>query len=64
MKIVIIGLGAGGFSAAFSARKQNKEASISVIDNKDFDLLHRCAMPFYLEGKIKDIDHLKQDLKL
>ena len=33
MRIVIVGLGAGGFSAAFSARKQNKEAEISVVDN-------------------------------
>lgn len=57
--IVIIGLGAAGFGAALSAKKQDRNADITIIDNKDFDLLHQCGLPFVLEGKIKSFSELK-----
>jgi NADH oxidase (H2O2-forming) len=63
-KIVIIGLGAAGFGAALAAKKQNREAKITIIDNKDFDLLHQCGLPFVLEGKIKSFSELKHSLNL
>lgn len=61
-KIVIIGLGAAGFGAALAAKKQDRKAEITVIDNKDFDLLHQCGLPFALEGKIKDFSDLKHSI--
>ena len=63
-KIVIIGLGAAGFGAALAAKKQDREAEITIIDNKDFDLLHQCGLPFVLEGKIKSFSDLKHSLNL
>ncbi len=58
-KIVIIGLGAAGFGAALAAKKQDRGAEITIIDNKDFDLMHQCGLPFVLDGEIKSFDDLK-----
>ena len=64
MKLVIIGLGTAGFAAALTARKTDRTSSITIIDSKEFDLLHPCGLPFYLEGKIKKLSDLKHDLGL
>ncbi len=64
MKIVIIGLGSAGFAAALAAKKQDRNAEIVIIDKKDYDLVHPCGLPFYLEGKIKDINSLRHNLGL
>ncbi len=60
--IVIIGLGAAGFGAALAARKQDRKAEITIIDSKDFDLLHQCGLPFVLGGKIKSFSNLKHSI--
>ena len=62
MKIVIIGLGAAGFAAAMAIRKQNRQAEITFVDKKDFDLLHHCGLPFYIGGKIRDANSLAQNI--
>jgi NADH oxidase (H2O2-forming) len=64
MRIVIIGLGAAGFAAALAAKKYDRKAEIVFIDKKDFDLLHHCGLPFYIEGKVKNIGELKQNIGL
>src|SRR3989338_7334768 len=61
-KIVIMGLGAAGFGAALGAKKQDRNAEITIIDEKDFDLMHQCGLPFALEGKIKDLANLKHSI--
>lgn len=61
-KIVILGLGAAGFGAALAVKKQDRQAEINIIDNKDFDLLHQCGLPFALEGKIKSFSDLKHSI--
>lgn len=61
-KIVILGLGAAGFGAALAAKKQDRKAEITIIDEKDFDLMHQCGLPFVLEGKIKDFSKLKHSI--
>lgn len=61
-KIVILGLGAAGFGAALAAKKQDRKAEVTIIDEKDFDLLHKCGLPFVLEGKIKDFSKLKHSI--
>jgi len=62
VKIVIVGLGAAGFGAALAAKKQDRNAEITIIDEKDFDLMHQCGLPFALEGKIKDLANLKHSI--
>jgi NADH oxidase (H2O2-forming) len=57
-KILIIGLGSAGFGAALAARKQDRKAEITILDEKNFDLMHQCGLPFVLEGKIKAFSDL------
>jgi len=64
MNIIIIGLGSAGFAAALAIKKNNKDARVIIIDKKDYDLGHPCGIPFYLEGKIKDMKDLKHNLGL
>jgi NADH oxidase (H2O2-forming) len=61
-KIVIIGLGAAGFGAALAAKKQDRKAEITILDEKDFDLMHQCGLPFVLDGKIKYFSDLMYDI--
>src|SRR3989338_7624127 len=63
-KIVIIGLGAAGFGAALAAKKQDKNVEITIIDDKDFDLMHQCGLPFVIGGEIKSFSELKHPLSL
>lgn len=60
-KIVIIGLGAAGFGAALAAKKQDRKAEITIIDEKDY-LMHQCGLPFALEGSIKEFSSLKHSI--
>ena len=64
MKLVIIGLGAAGFAAAMAAKKTSKDIEVVIIDKKEYDLGHPCGIPFYLEGKIKNLKDLNHDLNL
>ncbi|MFH1784993.1 MAG: FAD-dependent oxidoreductase [Candidatus Micrarchaeota archaeon] len=59
MKLVIVGFGPAGFAAALYARKQNPDAEICVIDEKDY-LAHSCYLPFALDGTIK-LEDTKHD---
>ena len=61
-KIVIVGLGAAGFGAALAAKKQDRKSEITIIDEKDFDLMHQCGLPFVLEGKIKSFSDLMYNI--
>jgi NADH oxidase (H2O2-forming) len=63
MRLVIIGLGAGGFAAAFTARKTDRNCHITIIDPKPYDLLHPCGLPYALEGKTAP-ENLTQQLEL
>lgn len=61
MKLLIIGLGTAGFSAALSARKHSRDVEITIIDEKDFDLLHTCGLPYALNGST-DANALKHSI--
>ena len=63
MKLVIIGLGAAGFAAALAARKTASNINIAIIDDKNYDLMHPCGLPFALEGKIK-LEDLKHSVNI
>lgn len=62
-KIVIIGLGTAGFAAALEIKKKDRKSEITIIDKKDFDLLHSCGLPYFLERKVDSLSKLKHDIK-
>lgn len=63
-RIVIVGLGAAGFSAVMAAKKTDRKAEITVVDEKSYDLMHPCGLPFAIEGVIDTFDKLKHALSL
>ena len=63
MRLVIIGLGAAGFAAALAIKKTDRKAELTIIDEKDYDLMHPCGLPFALEGKVK-IENLKHPVNI
>lgn len=63
MKIIILGLGTAGFAAMMAAKRTNPSAEITLLDKKDFDLLHNCGLPYALEGVLK-AEGLKHKLAL
>ncbi len=63
MKFVIIGLGTAGFAAMLAAKKTNPSIEITVIDPKEFDLLHICGLPYGIGDEL-ELDSLKHNLGL
>jgi NADH oxidase (H2O2-forming) len=55
-RIIIIGSGAAGMTAASSARAADKDAEITVFTSEEHISYSPCAIPFVLEGKIKDFE--------
>jgi NADH oxidase (H2O2-forming) len=53
-RIIIIGSGAAGMTAASAAREADQEAEITVFTEEEHIAYSPCAIPFVLEGKIKD----------
>lgn len=53
-RIIVIGSGAAGMTAASSARGADKDAEITVFTCEEHISYSPCAIPFVLEGKIKD----------
>lgn len=64
MKIVLVGLGAGGLFAGIAVKKQNRNASLIVIDKKDYDLLSPCGLPFAIEGVVPSFNDVVHDYHL
>jgi NADH oxidase (H2O2-forming) len=62
-KVLVIGLGAAGFSAIMSAKKENQQANITVVDPKNIDIVHPCGLPYALEG-LADKTKLSQNIYL
>ena len=60
-KIVIIGLGSGGFAASLAIRRTDPTAFISVIEKRSYEMFSPCGMPFAIEG-IVGLDDLKFSL--
>lgn len=61
-KIVIVGNGPAGISAAGAARLTDRLAEIAVIDTKDYDTFHPCAMPFVIGGYLPNVDSIIENL--
>ncbi len=53
MKIVVIGSGAAGMTAASTAKEKNPEAEVTVITEDEDIAYSPCAIPWGIEGKSK-----------
>ncbi|MBI4833521.1 MAG: FAD-dependent oxidoreductase [Planctomycetes bacterium] len=57
-RIVIIGGGTAGASAAFSARKTDRSAEITMLDKEPYPTYSRCGLPFAIKGIIPALENL------
>jgi NADH oxidase (H2O2-forming) len=60
-KIVIIGLGSGGFAASLAIRRTDPEAYVTIIEKRFYEMFSPCGMPFAIEG-IVSLDNLRFSL--
>jgi NADH oxidase (H2O2-forming) len=58
MRIVIVGGGAAGATAAQFARKQNRGAEIVVFEETPYPEYSRCGLPHALSGEIPSFENL------
>lgn len=63
MKIVIIGLGSAGMSAALAAIRNDPKSEITIIERRSYDMFSPCGIPFVFEGCVKSFESLKHDFK-
>jgi NADH oxidase (H2O2-forming) len=54
-KIVIIGCGAGGGTAAQFARKTDRTASITILEKGKYTQYSKCGLPYAISGKIPSL---------
>lgn len=57
-KIVIIGCGAGGGTAAQFARKTDRKANITVFEKGKYPQYSKCGLPYAISGTIPKIQNL------
>ena len=58
MKVVIVGVGAGGISTASNIRKLNKDIEITVLTRDNKVAYSPCAIPYVLAGIIETFDDI------
>ena len=58
MNIVVIGGGAAGASAAVRAKRLSPESSVILIERTDMVTHGPCAIPYYVEGLVKERSQL------
>jgi NADH oxidase (H2O2-forming) len=58
MKLLIIGSGAAGSTAAQFARKTDRETEITVLGNESYSEYSKCGLPYALSGAIPSFDDL------
>jgi len=61
-KIVIIGLGTGGLYSSRAASRFDRDAMITIIEKRDYDMFSPCGLPYAIEGKVKSFDALKHNI--
>lgn len=52
-RIVIIGLGTGGLYVSRAASRIDRNAEITIIERRDYDMFSPCGLPYALEGKVE-----------
>ncbi|MCD6295586.1 MAG: FAD-dependent oxidoreductase [Deltaproteobacteria bacterium] len=60
MKLLIIGGGAAGSTAAQFARKTNRQAEITVLGNESYSEYAKCGLPYAVSGIIPSFDELTE----
>jgi NADH oxidase (H2O2-forming) len=58
MRIVVIGGGASGSTAAQFARKTDRKAEIVLVSNESYPMYSRCGLPYALSGRIPSFEGL------
>lgn len=59
--IVIIGLGSGGFAASLAIRRINRDALITIVEKRPYEMYSPCGMPYSIEGTV-ELDKLRFSL--
>ena len=57
-KIIIIGCGAGGGTAAQFARKTDRKATITIFEQGKYPQYSKCGLPYAISGEIPEFDDL------
>jgi NADH oxidase (H2O2-forming) len=57
-KIVIVGAGTAGASAAFAARKQDRNCEITLLSAESVPTYSRCGLPFVIGGEIESFSKI------
>jgi NADH oxidase (H2O2-forming) len=57
-RIIIIGAGAAGMTAASQAREHSADAEITIFTEEEQVAYSPCAIPYVIEGRIKDFDSI------
>jgi NADH oxidase (H2O2-forming) len=57
-KIVIIGCGAGGSTAAQFARKTDRKSKITIFEKEKYSQYSKCGLPYVISGKINQYNDL------
>lgn len=57
-RIVIIGCGAAGATAAMQARKFDRKVSITMFNSESYSQYSRCGLPYTISGKVHDFEDL------
>ncbi len=57
-RIVIIGCGAAGATAAMQARKYNRKVDVTVFNSEAYSQYSRCGLPYTISGKVREFDDL------
>ena len=58
MRIIVIGGGAAGMSAAARAKRTNPSADVVVYEEGRFLSFGLCGIPYFISDEVKTIDHL------
>ncbi|MHC1605629.1 MAG: NAD(P)/FAD-dependent oxidoreductase, partial [Candidatus Methanofastidiosia archaeon] len=58
IKVVVIGGGAAGTTAALEIRKRLRDAKITIIESQRYTQYSPCALPFVVSNHIKDFNDI------
>lgn len=60
MRIIIVGYGAAGMTAASYAALTNREAEVVVFEERSYAAYHPCSLPDFIGGVVKSAEDLKE----
>ena len=56
VRVVVVGAGTAGASAAFAARMSSRDAEVIVLGDEPQPTYSRCALPFAVAGKVSPLE--------